>query len=133
EDGIRDFHVTGVQTCALPISVTASRLTFGKVVTSPGILHPSILIAPVPHRSTLSATVPSSGLRARIIGSWAGFSAVPQPSHFLASGVAGAVMSITVVFVDQSSVVSFDIMEPLWCEKSFVLFSPIFSRLASVR
>src|SRR5690606_39499459 len=23
EDGIRDFHVTGVQTCALPISVTA--------------------------------------------------------------------------------------------------------------
>src|SRR5690606_40835435 len=22
EDGIRDFHVTGVQTCALPISVT---------------------------------------------------------------------------------------------------------------
>src|SRR5690606_39571453 len=29
EDGIRDFHVTGVQTCALPISNTApfSRLT----------------------------------------------------------------------------------------------------------
>src|SRR5690606_32563654 len=25
EDGIRDFHVTGVQTCALPISRTASR------------------------------------------------------------------------------------------------------------
>src|SRR5690606_40969735 len=23
EDGIRDFHVTGVQTCALPISTTA--------------------------------------------------------------------------------------------------------------
>src|SRR5690606_40769683 len=23
EDGIRDFHVTGVQTCALPISMTA--------------------------------------------------------------------------------------------------------------
>src|SRR5690606_39836938 len=23
EDGIRDFHVTGVQTCALPISLTA--------------------------------------------------------------------------------------------------------------
>src|SRR5690606_41017174 len=23
EDGIRDFHVTGVQTCALPISVSA--------------------------------------------------------------------------------------------------------------
>src|SRR5690606_40499793 len=27
EDGIRDFHVTGVQTCALPISETASRTT----------------------------------------------------------------------------------------------------------
>src|SRR5690606_40255798 len=26
EDGIRDFHVTGVQTCALPISGTASPL-----------------------------------------------------------------------------------------------------------
>src|SRR5690606_40675541 len=25
EDGIRDFHVTGVQTCALPISVGAKR------------------------------------------------------------------------------------------------------------
>src|SRR5690606_39814122 len=26
EDGIRDFHVTGVQTCALPISSRKSRL-----------------------------------------------------------------------------------------------------------
>src|SRR5690606_18080084 len=25
-DGIRDFHVTGVQTCALPISITAKKL-----------------------------------------------------------------------------------------------------------
>src|SRR5690606_39869934 len=25
EDGIRDFHVTGVQTCALPISAEAAR------------------------------------------------------------------------------------------------------------
>src|SRR5690606_39365939 len=25
EDGIRDFHVTGVQTCALPISTTSGR------------------------------------------------------------------------------------------------------------
>src|SRR5690606_41169004 len=28
EDGIRDFHVTGVQTCALPISAAAAE-TFG--------------------------------------------------------------------------------------------------------
>src|SRR5690606_40592671 len=27
EDGIRDFHVTGVQTCALPISAGARRLS----------------------------------------------------------------------------------------------------------
>src|SRR5690606_40409352 len=26
EDGIRDFHVTGVQTCALPISVRPARM-----------------------------------------------------------------------------------------------------------
>src|SRR6266511_4501873 len=31
EDGIRDFHVTGVQTCALPICHTAPR----------GLVHPS--------------------------------------------------------------------------------------------
>src|SRR5690606_39544015 len=28
EDGIRDFHVTGVQTCALPISIVGSSLRF---------------------------------------------------------------------------------------------------------
>src|SRR5207302_5515243 len=28
EDGIRDFHVTGVQTCALPISVSACKSGF---------------------------------------------------------------------------------------------------------
>src|SRR5690606_41111457 len=26
EDGIRDFHVTGVQTCALPISIVGGRV-----------------------------------------------------------------------------------------------------------
>src|SRR5690606_39817548 len=30
EDGIRDFHVTGVQTCALPISVGTKRIAEGK-------------------------------------------------------------------------------------------------------
>src|SRR5690606_40847519 len=29
EDGIRDFHVTGVQTCALPISTPARRRSGG--------------------------------------------------------------------------------------------------------
>src|SRR5690606_40287912 len=30
EDGIRDFHVTGVQTCALPIWVTPARIRSGR-------------------------------------------------------------------------------------------------------
>src|SRR5690606_39642065 len=36
EDGIRDFHVTGVQTCALPISATASRSSSRRRVASRG-------------------------------------------------------------------------------------------------
>src|SRR5690606_40977606 len=35
EDGIRDFHVTGVQTCALPIlSWSASELQYGQQATA---------------------------------------------------------------------------------------------------
>src|SRR5690606_40138771 len=34
EDGIRDFHVTGVQTCALPISCGRPRIRGGR---SPGV------------------------------------------------------------------------------------------------
>src|SRR5690606_40482231 len=30
EDGIRDFHVTGVQTCALPISSSGELTVFGE-------------------------------------------------------------------------------------------------------
>src|SRR5690606_40315418 len=43
EDGIRDFHVTGVQTCALPISV-ASRAVVSYTTVSPlpvVLAHPS--------------------------------------------------------------------------------------------
>src|SRR5436309_10302266 len=36
EDGIRDFHVTGVQTCALPISLGARRLALNRTVLEPG-------------------------------------------------------------------------------------------------
>src|SRR5690625_7278991 len=35
EDGIRDGHVTGVQTCALPISGTRSPSTVPSVTSSP--------------------------------------------------------------------------------------------------
>src|SRR5690606_39744010 len=33
EDGIRDFHVTGVQTCALPISCEAREVRGGQLLT----------------------------------------------------------------------------------------------------
>src|SRR5207302_6627815 len=36
EDGIRDFHVTGVQTCALPISVMGSKVYAGGDFTTVG-------------------------------------------------------------------------------------------------
>src|SRR5690606_10549410 len=46
----------------------------------PSIRLASILSAPVPCASTFAATVPHSGLRARMIGSWLGLRAVPSPS-----------------------------------------------------
>jgi len=55
-----------------------------------------MLMPPVPCVSTLFATVPMSGLRARTIGSCAGFSAVPHPSHILAPSVAGAVTGTSI-------------------------------------
>src|SRR5690606_41009587 len=50
EDGIRDFHVTGVQTCALPISIAKDNIdtlnTFGRIVPIVlGILGVIALIA----------------------------------------------------------------------------------------
>src|SRR5690606_40056936 len=49
EDGIRDFHLTGVQTCALPIS-TRTHETEGKH-TQPGhmVMEPSLLTVPGPN------------------------------------------------------------------------------------
>src|SRR5690606_40060131 len=38
EDGIRDFHVTGVQTCALPICLQAGR-RLGALDMPAGLLH----------------------------------------------------------------------------------------------
>src|SRR6266700_5375019 len=48
EDGIRDFHVTGVQTCALPICVCAAR--------------PRRLREPVPRTQGQGHGPPSAGL-----------------------------------------------------------------------
>src|SRR5690606_40975888 len=38
EDGIRDFHVTGVQTCALPILVNVSGVGRQTPTTSAGVI-----------------------------------------------------------------------------------------------
>ena len=62
------------------------------VVTSAPTRHPSTFTAPVPCSRTFAATVPISGLRARIAGSHAGLSAVPQPCHWRAASVAGVVI-----------------------------------------
>src|SRR5256885_13105508 len=35
EDGIRDYKVTGVQTCALPISLTPWQMAWGKLLGAP--------------------------------------------------------------------------------------------------
>src|SRR5690606_40006326 len=41
EDGIRDFHVTGVQTCALPIFAFAGGLAFTFAAVAFGLAHPA--------------------------------------------------------------------------------------------
>src|SRR5690606_39665206 len=41
EDGIRDFHVTGVQTCALPISTIDERVEVCKTHLIKWVLHTS--------------------------------------------------------------------------------------------
>src|SRR5690606_40711324 len=59
EDGIREFHVTGVQTCALPISHPVSWIASRH---SPGLQYPdpmwelpglaaTIVVCPVPERA----------------------------------------------------------------------------------
>src|ERR1043166_9576851 len=66
-----------------PLPYIAESLVFGDAGTplTPSIRHPSILIAPTRCAARFAATVPISGLRASTIGSHAGFSAVPHPSH----------------------------------------------------
>src|SRR5215475_11599909 len=52
EDGIRDFHVTGVQTCALPISIgalTGDRLVL-RDATATRTIGGGVLIDPFPPR-----------------------------------------------------------------------------------
>src|SRR5690606_39510648 len=57
EDGIRDFHVTGVQTCALPILLT-SRLTWPLVPVSMVQSRPSASSGMEPRTRIRSSSVP---------------------------------------------------------------------------
>src|SRR5690606_40031766 len=49
EDGIRDFHVTGVQTCALPISQAAA----ARLEQAAKSLPPGVIARPVYDRTSL--------------------------------------------------------------------------------
>src|SRR5690606_39716036 len=51
EDGIRDFHVTGVQTCALPISIRYS-VSARRPTTCPGLTSCSERFPVSSHRGT---------------------------------------------------------------------------------
>src|SRR5256885_5345138 len=77
EDGIRDYKVTGVQTCALPISSTAappgnSRSLFTANSTFPlGKTHPSrvpfgFLHVTFPSSSTMYVSAPSRSEERRV-------------------------------------------------------------------
>src|SRR5690606_39619440 len=44
EDGIRDFHVTGVQTCALPISLAVNGDAYDRCMVKMGEMRESLKI-----------------------------------------------------------------------------------------
>src|SRR5256885_5271003 len=56
EDGIRDYKVTGVQTCALPISPTVTGFSGAKVMCS----SETIITMPPPSTSGLPWSMPSA-------------------------------------------------------------------------
>src|SRR5690606_41070410 len=73
EDGIRDFHVTGVQTCALPIfllAVIAEELGFVGVAVVVGLFAWLVLRAFAIGRQAVSLERPFSALVAHGIGTW---------------------------------------------------------------
>src|SRR5690606_40991969 len=64
EDGIRDFHVTGVQTCALPILIACSSRE-DPVRDGPESTHGPSLGIPRPHglRVDITSAVPHGHVR----------------------------------------------------------------------
>src|SRR5690606_41147334 len=84
EDSIRDFHVTGVQTCALPISSSASStasITMVMMRLPPGVPR----IATLPSHSTKVGVIDDSG---RLYGAMALASLPTRPYTFAVPGLA---------------------------------------------
>src|SRR5690606_39525116 len=59
EDGIRDFHVTGVQTCALPILTTTTIAITVNNVREQVVITPGPII-PFPAQPTVSVIPPGT-------------------------------------------------------------------------
>src|SRR5207302_2355001 len=90
EDGIRDFHVTGVQTCALPISSVATRYQLG--LTRQAGLLTAPANASTPHgtcESAMNAASPGSTSAANEAANFAR-SRNRNPSYGGIIGVTGA-------------------------------------------
>src|SRR5690606_40783639 len=97
EDGIRVFHVTGVQTCALPISdkhwMTSTRLALGTEGTKslrgmPQVIHRQISLGPDEHLVELE--VDTSRIRNTAVGVGAGVAVAGVVSGVaVAAGVPG--------------------------------------------
>src|SRR5690606_39630840 len=66
EDGIRDFHVTGVQTCALPISVQEGRLAPSRLPACEGLALVSSVLGIVPVHKVDCLRLPSNARIAKI-------------------------------------------------------------------
>src|SRR5690606_40255475 len=64
EDGIRDFHVTGVQTCALPILLPGENVEDGIPIVKGGDVKPSRLVLDLLCRTTRE--IEASFARARL-------------------------------------------------------------------
>src|SRR5690606_41205087 len=60
EDGIRDFHVTGVQTCALPISIESLEKAL------PGVVSPSSRVAARRKKPPRAVTRPARSEERRV-------------------------------------------------------------------
>src|SRR5690606_31972011 len=87
EDGIRDFHVTGVQTCALPISIQPP---YAK--DAPFQLQPTEFPPPGPYEVLLS--ISAAGVnRADVVQRAGNYPAPPGASQILGLECAGEVMA----------------------------------------